>query len=65
MYYVPSSDMMLLGTLDFYLHAVACQDRQHLWSLKLNDSVLAIVGNDAGSVFAAMADGCVAVIPVS
>ena len=57
--------MVLLGTLDFFIHAVHCTSHQVLWSQKLNDSVLAITGSQQdNTVFAAMADGCVAIIQV-
>ena len=57
--------MVLLGTLDFFIHAIHCTSHQVLWSQKLNDSVLAITGSQQDStIFAAMADGCVAIIQV-
>ena len=39
-------------------------DRKEIWSLKMNDSVLDLAATDDRTVFAALADGLVAVIQV-
>lgn len=65
MTHLPWCGVVLLGTLDFSIHAVSCSELRHLWSVKLNDSVLALHGDNSHSVFAALADGCVAVLQVS
>lgn len=55
-------DLVLLGTLDFSLHAIDCKTRKEVWSIKMNDSVLDIVTTDDCTIFAALADGFVAVL---
>lgn len=57
--------LVLLGTLDFHIHAVSSSDQTHLWSTKLNDSVLSLVAHESSSLYAALADGCIAVLHVS
>ncbi len=57
--------VILLGTLDFHVHAISSSDQSHLWSVKLNDSVLCLVVHETcSSLYAALADGCIAVIQV-
>ncbi len=57
--------LVLLGTLDFYVHAVSSTDQTHLWCIKLNDSVLNLVAHESSSsLYAALADGCIAVCQV-
>ncbi|XP_064395380.1 uncharacterized protein LOC135342564 isoform X2 [Halichondria panicea] len=63
MTYMSWTGVILLGTLDFYVHAVSGSEQCHLWSIKLNDSVLSLAVNELSScVYAALADGCIAVL---
>ena len=65
MVYMSWTGMVLLGTLDFYVHAVSGSEQCHLWSIKLNDSVLCLaVDESSRCVYAALADGCIAVLQV-
>jgi outer membrane protein assembly factor BamB len=57
-----SSDLVVLGTLDFNLHAFHCASQTEVWSVKMPDSVLAIQSTEDRTVFAALADGFVAVL---
>eukprot|EP00731_Ephydatia_muelleri_P023999 Em0016g270a len=63
MKYISSCDMVLIGTLDFYVYAVDCFTWKELWSLRFSDSVLNVEAIES-TVFLALAEGSVVIIKV-
>ncbi|XP_078381614.1 uncharacterized protein LOC144664361 isoform X2 [Oculina patagonica] len=53
---------ILVGTVSWYMHAFLLDSSSEVWCIQLNDSVIDIAHLPDGKVFAALADGSIAVL---
>jgi len=53
---------ILVGTVSWYMHAFLLELSAEVWCIQLNDSVIDIAHLPEGKVFAALADGSIAVL---
>lgn len=55
---------ILVGTVSWYMHAFLLELSAEVWCIQLNESVIDIAHLPEGKVFAALADGSIAVLQV-